>query len=245
MNDSVLMSDVANLVVSYFRREIGRLMHQAEHWAKNDKPLAVHHRVTQADAYYQVVSLFERHGKFDKNVFDIMRSEVARQDVFPPGQYPPSSEVNRYRDPVWAWAMAKGEEPPAGDVFVPGQWRCPKCKFVLSQFNLNASDGSVTTRDEAGDKCPNCDKPLWRVTWKEDAMEMAERAAEQVQRAVSAEAEVERLKLDVLNCDLLLTEARNLLRPFAEQKGYGKGKIADTCSAACDFLNKIGWGKPA
>ena len=52
-------------------------------------------------------------------------------------------------------------------VYVPGLWRCAKCKFQLIQANLNAGDGSVTARDQAGDKCPNCDAPLWRVTERE------------------------------------------------------------------------------
>lgn len=52
-------------------------------------------------------------------------------------------------------------------VYVPGLWRCAKCEFQLIQANLNAGDGSVTARDQAGDKCPNCDVPLWRVTERE------------------------------------------------------------------------------
>jgi hypothetical protein len=173
----------AELIAAYYRREIGRLMHQAEHWAANDNPLAVHHRVTKADSYYQIVSLFERHGKFDQNVFAIMRDELARQDINPPGRFPPELPIHRYRDPAFAAAMVKRQPPPADQVFVPGQWRCPKCKFVLQQFNLNANDGSVTTRDEAGDKCPNDGSPLWRVTWRDDAMEIAERLSELVREA--------------------------------------------------------------
>lgn len=56
-------------------------------------------------------------------------------------------------------------------VYAPGQWRCPKCEFTLMQSNLNALDGTVTARDEAGDKCPNCNSPLWRVSWKDEAIE--------------------------------------------------------------------------
>jgi hypothetical protein len=52
-------------------------------------------------------------------------------------------------------------------VYVPGLWRCAKCEFQLIQANLNAGDGSVTARDQAGDKCPNCDVPLWRVSERE------------------------------------------------------------------------------
>jgi hypothetical protein len=203
MNDSVFASDMASLVGAYYRREIGSLMHQAEHWAAKDKPLAVHHRLRKADAYYQVVVLFERHGKHDENVFDIMRGSLARQDIVPPGRYPPSADLHPYREPAFVAALVKGEQPPADQVFVPGQWRCPKCKFVLSQMNLNASDGAVTARDDAGDNCPNCDKPLWRVTWKDDAMEMAARCEEQMTRAVNAESEIQRLRIAMAQaCDL-------------------------------------------
>lgn len=54
-------------------------------------------------------------------------------------------------------------------IHVPGVWRCAKCQFRLIQSNLNAGDGSVTARDEAGEACPNCAVPLWRVTWREEA----------------------------------------------------------------------------
>jgi cell division protein FtsB len=63
-------------------------------------------------------------------------------------------------------------------VYMPGQWRCPKCEFQLTQSNLNAQDGSITARDDPGDKCPNCSSPLWRVSYREafkDMMQISER----------------------------------------------------------------------
>lgn len=69
------------------------------------------------------------------------------------------------------------------DVFVPGTWCCPKCHFVLVQSNLNADDGSVTVRDQPGSKCPNCDSPLWRITWRKQAKEMGERAEQEILRS--------------------------------------------------------------
>lgn len=63
------------------------------------------------------------------------------------------------------------------DVYVPGQFRCPKCGFVLIQSNLNSCDGTVTARDAPGDKCPNDGAPLWRVTWRDRCMESEERLA--------------------------------------------------------------------
>lgn len=86
-------------------------------------------------------------------------------------------------------------------VYVPGLWKCPKCQFSLLQANLNASDGTVTARDQPGDKCPNCTTPLWRVTERDAGNEMIDRAEEYLSRATTAEreraearAEVERLR---------------------------------------------------
>lgn len=69
------------------------------------------------------------------------------------------------------------------DVYVPGIWRCALCKFVLCQSNLNASDGTITARDEPGEKCPNDGSPLWRVTWKQQAEELDQRCEEAIVEA--------------------------------------------------------------
>jgi hypothetical protein len=74
--------------------------------------------------------------------------------------------------------------------YVPGYWRCPKCAFCLQQKNLNARDGSVTARDDPGDKCPNCDGPLWRVSWQEDARETGERLVAVFEEATELRARV-------------------------------------------------------
>ena len=63
-------------------------------------------------------------------------------------------------------------------LYVPGVWRCVKCNFELMQSNINAQDGTVTARDTPGDKCPNCDTALWRVSWKDWATETAKRLDE-------------------------------------------------------------------
>lgn len=68
-------------------------------------------------------------------------------------------------------------------IYVPGTWCCPKCTFVLVQSNLNAADGTITARDEPGDRCPNCDSPLWRVSWKDQAKEMGARAEQEILRS--------------------------------------------------------------
>lgn len=96
-------TQTAALIVAYYRKEIGRLMHQAEHWAANNKPLAVHHRLHKADAYYQIVVLFERMGQHGQNPFDEMRRELARPCINPPGIYPPSTDLYRYREPAFVF----------------------------------------------------------------------------------------------------------------------------------------------
>lgn len=86
-------------------------------------------------------------------------------------------------------------------VYVPGLWKCAKCDFVLVQSTLNARDGTVTPRNEPGDKCPNCASPLWRVSWKAEAADRLEtlekffdeKAALTVERD-TLRAEVERLR---------------------------------------------------
>lgn len=101
-------TELAALVARYYRQEIGRLMHQAEHWAANDKPLAVLHRIHKADAYYQVVALMERDPlKGWPSPFTTMAAELSK----PPadrGTYPPGQEIQRYADPVF---VAKLLEP--------------------------------------------------------------------------------------------------------------------------------------
>lgn len=89
----------------------------------------------------------------------------------------------------------------ARKVYVPGLWRCPKCNFELLQSNLNAADGTVTARDTPGDKCPNCDGPLWRVTERErhhslmkDCVRWWVEKQEAVRRLSAADAENGRLR---------------------------------------------------
>jgi rubrerythrin len=72
-------------------------------------------------------------------------------------------------------------------VYVPGLWRCAKCSFHLSQANLNMHDGSVTSRNDPGDKCPNCNVPLWRVTEREAGNQMVDRCEELLRRVQELE----------------------------------------------------------
>lgn len=72
-------------------------------------------------------------------------------------------------------------------VYCPGIWRCVKCDFRLIQSNLNANTGTVTARNDPGDKCPNCGSPLWRVSERQERIEAMEIAEQQFGRADAAE----------------------------------------------------------
>lgn len=114
-----------------------------------------------------------------------------------------------------------------GLVYIPGVWRCAKCKFRLVQSNLNAHDGSVTARDDPGEKCPNDGSPLWRVTYKDDVAESYERWAEQVERAVAAEEQVQYLSAENDRKDALLREAREILaahHPYHSLETYERAQ---------------------
>lgn len=60
------------------------------------------------------------------------------------------------------------------EMYVPGTWRCAKCEFRLVKSYLSMSNGTITANDTAGEKCPNCDVSMWRVSWKEHAIEQGQ-----------------------------------------------------------------------
>lgn len=79
-------------------------------------------------------------------------------------------------------------------VYVPGHWCCAKCSFYLVQSNLNAFDGSISARDKPGEKCPNCDVPLWRVTERQAGDQVAERCGDAIKEAVEARERIRALE---------------------------------------------------
>jgi hypothetical protein len=94
-------SEYDALIHRYIMRRIGQLMHQAEHWAEHRAPLAVHHRITMADAFYQIAVLFD-----EKRLalgYPTPRKEMERwldlAEKWEMGAYPPSKEISSYRHP--------------------------------------------------------------------------------------------------------------------------------------------------
>lgn len=106
---------IVQLLTDYYQKEIGVLMHQAEHWAEHGKPLAVHHRVMAADQVYQIVALMKRCMEHKDDPFGELRRYIGMKDINPPGSYPPKPEIHQYRD-VRFVAELLGDAPPAAPI---------------------------------------------------------------------------------------------------------------------------------
>ena len=59
-------------------------------------------------------------------------------------------------------------------IYLPGHWRCPKCKFYCVSTNIHVDSGGFSANEEP-QQCANGCGPLWRVTHEESANEMVER----------------------------------------------------------------------
>lgn len=77
-------------------------------------------------------------------------------------------------DEAIAKARAALSQEDDSHLYLPGTWRCAKCNFTLVQKTLYALNGAVGPNDKPGEKCPNCDSPLWRVTYKQAYSELQE-----------------------------------------------------------------------
>ena len=86
----------------------------------------------------------------------------------------------------------------ARQVYVPGLWRCPKCEFELCQATLYAATGAVGARDEPGDKCPNCNSPLWRVSERAARNDMVKRYEQELERNRLLDAVIEKQALPLM-----------------------------------------------
>lgn len=86
-------------------------------------------------------------------------------------------------------------------VYIPGLWHCRKCDFQLVQKTLHVHTGDVTARDVPGDRCPNCNTVLWRVTYKDAHAEALRRLEAQHDRI--AELEAQRVLAEELSEDVL------------------------------------------
>lgn len=127
-------------------------------------------------------------------------------------------------------ALAAERDALKASQYVPGVWRCAKCEFELIQSNLNAQDGSITANDKPGASCPNCDNPLWRVSWQE----YANKAWAIVE---TVHDEIQALKAEVKPCPFCGGEAEAI--EGMRKSGYDRVSC-DVCGAEIEGWNSIG-----
>jgi len=83
-----------------------------------------------------------------------------------------------------AQALAREFKRMQGLIYCPGVLRCAKCDFRLIKTTLTPAGAFA---NEEPDSCPNCNVPMWRVTWQDEAHEAYRVAESQMERALGAE----------------------------------------------------------
>ena len=83
-----------------------------------------------------------------------------------------------------AQALAREFERMQGLIYCPGVLRCAKCDFRLIKTTLTPAGAFA---NEEPDTCPNCNVPMWRVTWQDETKEAYRTAESQMDRAIEAE----------------------------------------------------------
>lgn len=73
-------------------------------------------------------------------------------------------------------------------VYVPGLWRCAKCKCETVCTNLHVQDGSFSANNEP-QECPNNCGPMWRVTERDAGNRLIDRIPEITAKARKAALE--------------------------------------------------------
>ncbi len=116
-------------------------------------------------------------------------------------------------------------------VYVPGVWRCAKCKLVLISTNLHADSGLMSP-DNSPQQCANGCGPMWRKTERDagneliDQMDALQAKMDKVREIADEQAEDERLWFipQYITEDGLQWALRRLHEAI-------EGKTADECAA--------------
>lgn len=72
-------------------------------------------------------------------------------------------------------------------LLAPGVLRCAKCDFRLIKTTLTPAGAFA---NNTPDTCPNCNVPMWRISWEDEAKEAFRVAESQMNRALEAEAQL-------------------------------------------------------
>lgn len=132
-----------------------------------------------------------------------------------PTNYKADNETLRSR----VGELEKERDKLAALVYVPGLWRCAKCEFKLMQSTLYAQSGTVGPRDDPGEKCPNCNSPLWRVSERDAGNETVDRCEAELKRANTLQSDLEQMrKVTIENCiDIITSETQ---KAFVDNEGW-------------------------
>lgn len=114
-----------------------------------------------------------------------------------------------------AQALAREFKRMQGLIYCPGVLRCAKCDFRLIKTTLTPAGAFA---NEEPDSCPNCNVPMWRVTWQDEAHEAYRVAESQMERALGAEKKLAHPPAHPVDpvAGEALREALEALRPFAD-----------------------------
>jgi len=77
--------------------------------------------------------------------------------------------------------------------YIPGVLVCKKCKFRLYKRTFYVNQNTIAVNN-APDKCPNCETPLWRVTYKDDYNKILKENEKYTNQNTALKAENEALK---------------------------------------------------
>lgn len=158
-----------------------------------------------------------------------------------------------------AQALAREFKRMRGLIYCPGVLCCAKCGFRLTKTVLTP-DGAFC--DESPDTCPNCNVPMWKITWSDEAHQAYKVAESQMDRAIEAEkalaaqsAEIERLKAEVVKADhartcyaralekmrIALVNINDGLEDEGDRIYLGSTNHADDIRAAWQIADALRW----
>ena len=88
-------------------------------------------------------------------------------------------------------ALTAEKDELAKQVYVPGLWKCAKCKCTVVSTLIDANSGRFAANHEP-QQCPNDCGPMWRVTEREGGNNVADALDRMLERAEAAESTIAR-----------------------------------------------------
>lgn len=115
-------------------------------------------------------------------------------------------------------------------VYVPGLWRCAKCKCQVVSQTLHVNVGAVSANNEP-QECPNKCGPMWRLTERDAGNDLADRLEKQ-------HAEIERLGGLLRDCEAAFAEYQCVVSSVNDPTSFAP-KIKDEGNIARKMMKRI------